>query len=169
MSTVKNADARRLETRAERRDRLADPALEGLHAEVAELQNGNLVLQQNKKQTALDLADNLQRILAGAIAVVKIATPDRDASVNGRFRYDRNYERMLAAAKQVVLQTGKRVELPAYLPAPAISELTTTVGPSDFPQNSSYHEHGSPPTGITPNRPDGSENESWLNLQGARK
>ena len=44
--------------------------------------------------------ENLERVFSEAVAAVKVATPGRDANQPGRLIYERNYERMTAAANR---------------------------------------------------------------------
>lgn len=170
MTSYKQRDARAQETPQAKRERLADPALADSVEEQRSIQESNPTLQQNKRQAAADISDNLRRALEGAIAAVKVATPGRDIDTNGRFRYDRNYQRMREAARQVVLQSGKPVSVPAYLPAPAQTELTAELGPEDFRASSAYRETlGMGPSGRggpLPGYPGSDQDNAWLAVQG---
>lgn len=130
-------------------------------------------LQRGLSDAQAQAAENAERGLQDAIAVVKVATAERDSSQNARFRYDRNYERMRQALRHAVLTTGKSYAVPAYLPAPKQSEQSVTVGPSDIREDviGAYRETGgrgkSP--GVLPDfsAPEGAQHQAWLSTQGA--
>lgn len=127
----------------------------------------------SRKQIRIDADDNVRRVLDEAIAAVRVAMPERDATQNGRLRYERNYQRMREAARAVFCQTGQSVAVPKYQPPPPIREEMTTLGADDFRIDhvGAYRETGGrgKSTGVQPafDRPESDQHQAWLSTQGA--
>lgn len=136
--------------------------------------------QLKTHQTAArsQMIDNLRGVFNDTLAVVKVATPGRDASQSGRLRYERNYQRMLEAAKQLILATGEQLRVPAYLPPPSSQESTSVLDASSFPADVHANDDSAVrarkererQANIRPNfaNPESAQHQSWLNIQGVK-
>lgn len=127
-------------------------------------------LPRNMAAARSQNTENLERALSDAISAVRVSTPDRDSCQNARFRYERNYERLRQAARQVVLATGAGVSVPSYLPPPTKTEQFKTLTAADFPESTSYQERGArgKSTGVQPDfaNPESDQSQAWLTAQG---
>lgn len=131
-------------------------------------------LQARKSEAVSQNIMNLRNCFNDAIATVKVAMPGRDASQQGRLRYERNYQRMLEAAKQLILATGQKLEVPAYLPPPSRQDSTSVLDASSFPPdvhaNDDSHirarKEKERAANIRRGVPGSGADTAWLNLQG---
>lgn len=128
----------------------------------------------SRKQIKTDADDNVRRVFDEAVAAVRVASPEKDATQNGRLRYERNYQRMREAARAVFCQTGQPVSVPKYEPPPPIVEKMTTLGAGDFQIDplGRYHERKDQrnlPKEMLPDfsRPESDAHQAWLSTQGA--
>lgn len=118
---------------------------------------------------------NLRNAFTDAVATVKVATAERDSSQNARYRYERNYQRMLAAAKNLILASGATLEVPTYLAPPARKDQVDTLGPESFPtapdDDSAIRARkaAEAAANVRPGVPGGDSHEAWLAYQGVKK
>ncbi len=73
----------------------------------------------HKAQAAQGNLDNLQRVFNDCLAAVKVSEQKRDMNQNQRFRYERNWERLRMAARNLAPEAASRgikVMIPKYHP-----------------------------------------------------
>lgn len=128
----------------------------------------------SRKQIKSDTDGNIQRVFDEAVAAVCVAMPERDATQNGRLRYERNYQRLREAARGLFAQTGQPVSVPRYEPPPAMVERMTTLGADDFQIDplGRYHERKDQrnlPKEMLPDfsDPESKRTQDWLTAQGS--
>ncbi len=178
MTTYKNIDARRAETREEKRQRLADPALDSTVEDVRAVQAGNSTLQAGIAAARKQELENRRRQLdADIVGLRRMA--DRaargyvQASRNG---YDRIYERVTHLAQVLADEFGQSIDIPAYdPPTDGRSGKTLTVVPRSAAareHDGAYRETGgrgpSGQAGPEPGIPGTDANTAWLNFQGVK-
>lgn len=146
-----------------------DPAAEQAERERRETLANNSELQRGIAAAKLNQNNNLERALFEAIASVNLCAVTESTSYNQRLRYERAYENMRKAARQVIFATGKGVQVPKYIhpPEPTASN-TETLTADDFRSSDMYRETGGlGPSGKGGPVPDFSgDNTAWLDVQG---
>lgn len=100
---------------------------------------------------------NLQGVFNDALAAVRVSEPKRDVSQNQRFRYERNWDKLRAAANNYATLAnarGIKVLVPPYYP-PAQTAEQWTEYQAPPPQDGRYEETrghkiglGRPDTGV---------------------
>ncbi len=179
MTTYKNIDARRAETPEERRQRLADPALDNAVEDRRAIQDSNLTLQQGIAAARKQEFENRKLQLDSDIIGLRRMT---DRAARGyvkasRDAYCRIYERVERLAQIMADEFGHGVDIPAFdPPTDGRSGNTRTVEPRSVAarvQDSFYRETGgkgpSGRAGPEPGVPGSDANTAWLNFQGGAK
>jgi hypothetical protein len=170
-----------------------DPVLAAMQEDLRQIHAGNATLQAGiAAARAKDRADRDQE-LQGQRDKVARAAINKSVTGQARAHYDRCYDELQRIAQRRADATGEPVTIPTRDPVPPfppelvawtravvavlrskkldVPELPlpaqeVTIRPRG-PDLGLYEERGGRPTGIQPNRPDGSVNEAWLTLQGS--
>jgi hypothetical protein len=99
------------------------------------------VTQLHRGQADQQAFENLQRVFNDSLAAVKISEQKRDVSQNQRARYERNWEKLRAAARNYAPAAKTRnikVLVPKYhAPLNTSAEFEEFVPP---PESNTYHE-----------------------------
>ena len=177
MTTHRNKAARASETRQEKRERLADPALDTVERQ-RELQANNPTLQTNMTAARKQEFENRKRELEGEIRNLRRMKDraERGYVEAAKAGYERTYQRLTRLAQILADEFGQAVSVPSYdPPVDAMPKNVTTIQPRGAEARAAdgtYREtRGMGPSGKggpLPAFPGTDAGNAWLNVQGAQ-